>query len=418
MISTPLRRLSVVAFVGSAFAGPADASTAHPLASWTPGTLDIHHIQTGRGNATFIVAPDGTTILIDAGDLDPKGIEVANAPLRLAPRVPNASLRPGQWIARYICRMAPVGHRRIDYAIVTHFHADHFGAIVPASPWSATRAYRLSGITDVGDVLPIGTLIDRIQPGDPAPRDGASVHNYRAFARYLHDRRGTRLVPLALGRTDQITLRAPMAYPAFTVLGIKAGSRIMDGRGGIAAAFDPARAIGRDGAPQENPLSIALRLSYGRFDYYAGGDNTGLGESYAPDAIDTESAIAPRVGPIDAMALDHHGNRDGTNSGLLATLQPRVIVEQVYTTDQPGGEVVHRIASRSLWPGPRDLFATHVFDATRMALGPVLDRTVTGRDGHVLIRVAPGGDRYHVLLLDARATAPTVRQTFGPYPSR
>ncbi len=412
------RRLFVAALIGSAFAGPAGAATAHPLVPWTPGTLDIHHIQTGRGNATFIVAPDGTTVLIDAGDLDPKDIEVTNAPLKLAPAEPDASLRAGQWIARYIRQTAPVGHRRIDYAIITHFHADHFGAIVPASRWSATRAYRLSGITDVGDALPIGTLIDRVQPGDPAPRDDASVRNYRAFARYLHDRRGTRLVPLALGRIDQITLRAPEEYPAFKVLGIKAGSRIMDGHGGITAAFDPARAIGKDGVPQENPLSVALRLSYGRFDYYTGGDNTGLDESYAPDTIDTETAIAPFVGPVDAMALDHHGNRDGTNSGLLATLRPRVMVEQVYTTDQPGGEVVHRIASRSLWPGPRDLFATHVFDATKVALGPVLDRTVTGNGGHILIRVAPGGDSYQVLLLDARAKAPTVLKTFGPYRSR
>ena len=32
-----------------------------------PGTLDIHHISTGRGNATFFVLPDGTTLLVDAG---------------------------------------------------------------------------------------------------------------------------------------------------------------------------------------------------------------------------------------------------------------------------------------------------------------------------------------------------------------
>ncbi len=412
------RNLFVAAFVGSVIAGPTGAVPRHRLTPWTPGTLDIHHIHTGRGNATFIVAPDGTTILIDAGDLDPAGIEVANAPLKLAPAVPDAGLRPGQWIARYIRQTAPRDHRRIDYAILTHFHADHVGAVVPASPWSATRAYRLTGITDVGDVLPIGTLIDRFQPGDPAPRDDAGVRNYAAFARYLHDHRGTRLSPLSIGHTDQITLGAPAAYPTFKLLGIKAGVRIMDGHGGVTTAFDPARAIGKDGNPQENPLSIALRLSYGRFDYYTGGDNTGLDEPYAPDTIDTESAIAPLVGPIDAMALDHHGNRDGTNSGLLATLQPRVMVEQVYTTDQPGGEVVHRIASPALWPGPRDLFATHVFDATRVALGPVLDRTVTGEGGHVLIRVAPDGDSYRVLLLDARAQTPTVLRCFGPYLSR
>jgi len=29
-----------------------------PLPAWTPGTLDIHHISTGRGNSTLFVLPD------------------------------------------------------------------------------------------------------------------------------------------------------------------------------------------------------------------------------------------------------------------------------------------------------------------------------------------------------------------------
>ncbi|MET4898690.1 MBL fold metallo-hydrolase [Sphingomonadaceae bacterium jetA1] len=412
------RQLLVVALVGSVLAGPAGATAPTPLEPWSAGTLDIHHIQTGRGNATFIVAPDGTTILIDAGALDPKNIEFDNAPLKLAPAVPDASLRPGQWIARYIHQVAPTGHVRIDYAVITHFHTDHMGAIRPDSPWSATHAYRLTGIADVGDVLPIGTLIDRIQPGDPPPHDDASIRNYQAFARYLHDRRGSRLAPLAIGRTDQIALARPQDYPGFTILGVKAGSRVMDGHGGTRAAFDPTLARNADGSAQENPLSIALKLSYGAFDYYAGGDNTGLHEPYAPDAIDSETAIAPLVGPVDAMALDHHGNRDSTNSGILATLKPRVLVEQVYTTDQPGGEVVQRVASQALYPGQRDLFATWAFEATRIALGPILDRTLTASGGHVLIRVAPGGASYRVMLLDPRARTPMVVRTFGPYQSR
>ncbi|MEB0284354.1 MBL fold metallo-hydrolase [Sphingomonas sp. 10B4] len=407
--------------VGSAFAGPAGATTAPALLpAWTPGTLDIHHIQTGRGNSTFIVGPDGTTILIDAGALDPADIEVANAPLKLAPAVPNASLRPGQWIARYIHQTTPADHQRIDYAIITHFHTDHFGSVTPSSPWSATRAYRLSGITDVGDVLPIGVLIDRLQPGsgDPAPHDDLTIRNYYAFADFLKAKRGTRWMPLQLGTTAQIHLANTTAYPGFKVLGIKAGSRIMDGAGGSRAVFDPKRATAPDGSAMENPFSIALRLSYGSFDYYAGGDNTGLDEPYAPDAVDTESVIAPLVGPVDVMALDHHGNRDATNSHILENLRPRVMVEQVYTTDQPGGEVVHRIAAKGLYAGSRDIFATHLFPQTEEAIGPAMIRAFTASGGHVLVRVAPGGASYRVFLLDDLAVKPTIRAVFGPYQSR
>src|SRR5262245_37135503 len=44
----------------------------------TPGMLDIHQIQTGRGNAACLVFPDGTTMLIDAGAVpDRPGPELA-----------------------------------------------------------------------------------------------------------------------------------------------------------------------------------------------------------------------------------------------------------------------------------------------------------------------------------------------------
>jgi len=35
---------------------------------WTQGHLDIHQISTGRGNAALVILPDGTTLLVDAGD--------------------------------------------------------------------------------------------------------------------------------------------------------------------------------------------------------------------------------------------------------------------------------------------------------------------------------------------------------------
>ena len=39
------------------------------IAPWQPGTLDIHQISLGRGNAALYILPDGTTLLVDAGEL-------------------------------------------------------------------------------------------------------------------------------------------------------------------------------------------------------------------------------------------------------------------------------------------------------------------------------------------------------------
>ena len=53
----------------AAFAAFFQLATAQEyLPKWQEGYMDIHTIATGRGDATFIVMPDGTTLMIDAGD--------------------------------------------------------------------------------------------------------------------------------------------------------------------------------------------------------------------------------------------------------------------------------------------------------------------------------------------------------------
>jgi len=43
---------------------------------WHEGEMDLHHIYTGRGESNFMIFPDGTSMLVDAGDYDPKDYPV------------------------------------------------------------------------------------------------------------------------------------------------------------------------------------------------------------------------------------------------------------------------------------------------------------------------------------------------------
>jgi len=313
---------------------------------------------------------------------------------------------------------------RIDYALITHFHVDHYGFVRPGLPTSRLGDYVLTGITEVGDAIPIGTLIDRGFPDYTTPvpletRLGPTLANYRRFQAVQAARRGTVLATLDVGSDRQISLlHTPENYPGFHVLNVKANGEIADGHGGHRSILDPKATVAADGSYLENALSQALKITYGRFSYFTGGDMTGLGDGTVPDWYDTETPVSAVVGPVDVLTLDHHGNRDATNANFLRALQPRVIVQQSYVSDQPGGEVVHRLISPKLWPGPRDIFSTFVADETKVALGPWLTRALTSASGHIVVRVVSGGNQYFVYTVDDRTADMVVTSIHGPYESR
>jgi len=80
-------------------------------------------------------------------------------------------------------RHVPDSAVALDYALITHFHPDHYGAVTAASPASAKGPYRLSGMTEVGDALGIHTLLDRGWPdySYPTPLSDSTMANYRRF---------------------------------------------------------------------------------------------------------------------------------------------------------------------------------------------------------------------------------------------
>jgi hypothetical protein len=73
--------------------------------------------------------------------------------------------------------------------------------------------------------------------------------------------------------------------------------------------------------------------------------------------------------------------------------------------------------SDRLYPGPRDIFATNMLDANRLVIGPLLDRLKSAQ-GHIVIRVEPGGATFRVIVLDDAAETYRVKTVHGPYQSR
>ena len=395
-------------------AGAATAQViGEPFPAWTPGTLDIHQISTGRGNCAFFVLPDRTTLVVDAGELN------GDNP-RFAPARPNGSRPAGAWLVGYIRHMHPRKHSvTIDYALLTHFHGDHMGTVANDSPRALSGAYRLTGITRIGDEIPIHKMLDRGWPdyAYPSPLKNRTIQNYRAFLDWQRQNNGLTAERFHPGRNDQIVLvNEPDTYPSFEVRNVMANGEIWAGDGNATHHHFPAMKPADDFRPVENMSSAGFRLSYGRFDYFTGGDIPGIAMEGQPDWYDVETRVAQAVGPVDVSVLNHHGYMDSQNAYFVATLRPRVWILPVWDSAHPTHRIWYRLQSSFLYPGPRGVFATNMHEANRLVVVG-LDRLKSDR-GHVVVRVEPGGERYHVIILDDSAETYTVTAVHGPYESR
>ena len=391
-----IRTFAVGALCVLATAFSANAQTPEYLPEWKEGYLDIHTIATGRGDAALIVMPDGTSMMIDAGDnAKPKDIQH-----------PDDTKKPGDWQAVYIKHFLSQlpGNGNLDYAMVTHFHNDHIGTAKDALP--GTNGFDLSGITLVGDRIHFNKLVDRAYPDYDFPSrqnvlnaDKGFMEQYIKFAEYSASH-GTEVEKFRIGDKKQfVPVHDPKKFAKnFEIRNLAANGEVWTGKGlksvkmysGDPCLFD------------ENMNSCAIRLRYGKFSYYNGGDLSGGNlPIYKCQERDFETPVAKICGKVTVMKANHHGYFDTCNGFFMQTLAPQVIIIDARSENHPTAATMTRISDPQVWRGDRDYYITG--DRPRKKLGEELWSKFKPW-GHIVIRVYPGGNSYQVFVLDADTT--------------
>ena len=366
------------------------------LPEWKEGYLDIHTIATGRGDAALIIMPDGTSMMIDAGD---------NAKAKDTQH-PDATKKPGEWQAIYIKHFLSQlpDKENLDYAMVTHLHNDHIGTIKDALP--GTNGYALSGITLVGELIHFNKFVDRGYPDYNFPSrknvlraDEGFIEEYEKFVHHTVEN-GTVAEKFDVGSKKQFTMvHNPKKYAnEFEIRNLAGNGEVWKGRGHKAEKM-------YSGDPtlfDENMNSCAIRLRYGKFTYFNGGDLSGGNwPLYKSQERDFETPVAKVCGKVTVMKANHHGYYDTCNAFFMQTLSPQVIVIDARSQNHPVPSTMTRISDPQVWRGDRDYYIT--VDQARKKLGEELWSKFKPW-GHIVIRVAPGGDSYQVFVLDADST--------------
>jgi competence protein ComEC len=251
-------------------------------------TLKIYFIDVEGGQSTLVVTAAGESLLIDTGFPSDDAV----IPPAFGAK-PGASAE-GRDPRRILAAARDAGVRRIDYLLLTHFHADHDG-----------------GVVELSKLLPIRAFIDHGAPGPGA--DAAVPGTEELYHAYLKVRgKGRHIEPKAGDRLPLEGVEAVIVAAAGAGL-----ARPLPGAGGANPACSG------EGLPAqektENPRSTAVRLQYGNFRFLDVGDLSGppLFALTCPDNL---------IGESDVYLIAHHAGADAADPSLFMAVKPLVAV--------------------------------------------------------------------------------------------
>ncbi|MDE1162725.1 MAG: MBL fold metallo-hydrolase [Acidobacteriaceae bacterium] len=373
-----------------------EAALHQPLPAWSEGYFDIHHIDTARGNATLLIFPDGTTMLIDAGAVP----NLTDGTINPA-RPDGTTLRPGQVLAEYILAHAPA--KKLDYFLNTHNHGDH-----------------INGLYDVAAALPIDSFIDRSYPtwapGQQPPK-GPDEDRYLAFLKS----QGRKVEAAKVGSTQQIVERGKRSSKsAFSARILSANGNVWNRETGkIEPHLDRLPAAG-SAHGYENNFSVATRFEYGAFSYFTGGDLCCDTFDGRRPELDIESPVARSCGRVEVAVADHHGYFDACGPEFVKSLDAQAYVIPSWDIGHPGSAQMQRM--EGAWDFNNGKAVHDVFAIELLPQNALMNRRFSGqlksKSGHVVVRVAPGGKTYSIYTLDATVEQGNITGVFGPYTSR
>lgn len=418
-----------------------EAQVGKVIPAWKEGELDIHFVNTTTGECTYVIMPDGTQLLLDAAGSEVSTGNVGstiNTGIRQRwDPTKDASFRAGAFIADYIRKtMEWTGNDRIDYVLTSHFHNDHIGGAssMPVSDKSST--YKKASMAEILDVFPIVKFLDRGYPDYNYPFDVASqssnaanIRNYINAVKWHVANSGMKAEQFKAGSSSQIVLqRKPADYPDFEVRNLAVNGDIWTGSGeNSKSTFPPLDKItvanpkdvqNGDNCPEENHLSAAVRISYGSFDYFGGGDLQYNGLSTF-SWKDIETPVAKVCGEVEVMKADHHGTNNTNGYGFKNTcwamryLNPQCWVVNSWTDEHPRKVTFEGVTG--LIPN-LNVFITNTCTGQKSYSN--YTKNVKGADGHIVVRVSKGGAEYRVFVLSDLDGKMTVKSISGPYVCR
>lgn len=373
------------------------------LPAWEEGYLDIHYINTARGECAFYILPDGTTLIVDVGEVS---ITFGENPIS---QRPNIHVRPYITYTNYIRHFMPKGKASIDYCQISHFHIDHFGDQRIEAEVNPI-GYRKIGALALYDEIPFKHILDRAYPDyvadskTPDIDDDKLIDDWKTLIKWGETNGRLSAVRFAPGEEQIILLNNKAKYSTFRILNICANGYVYrNNTSGVAGVYDGTTDSG-------NPTSCGFHLRYGDFDHMSCGDLSSAPQNRV--ALYYRDFIGE--GHLDTFKGHHHLSYNSWGSGMRNNnFNPQVVVNQNFYKKQPDSD----LCLNYVLPKVKDLLTTNA-PPDALTESPDLYSKISGYNGHIVVRVNPGGGSFNVYMLDDSDFEYRVKSIHGPYTSK
>ena len=254
------------------------------------------------------------------------------------------------------------------------------------------------------------TLLDRGYPSYGEDKtilapESSATNNYIAFVRHATAQKGLKAERIEVGSDSQVRLLTDPSYDC-RLLNIVGNGRYMtrDGSGN--------RIVEQQTIDGENPASCGFHLQYGKFDCIACGDLT--------SAPQNRMAYYYRdfVGSLEVFKANHHLSANSWGSQMQKNaFSPRVILNESFSNYQPDKGLLQSILTgqfeNNTYVWTKDIFLTNAH-ADLLGEYPDLFRQ-TQYNGHIVVRVAPGGNEFMVYMLGDADFEYRIKSIHGPF---
>jgi hypothetical protein len=200
----------------------------------------------------------------------------------------------------------------------------------------------------------------------------------------------------------------------FEVRNIVSSGKVWTGKGDKIQKFFP-EIFPKEQSIDENKCSAGIRITYGDFDYFNGGDLSGRLPMNTESWRDIEIPVGKAVGPVEVCEANHHAWIDAMSEPFLSSVKAQVIVIQVWNARHLNLSVMNSMSNKNLNPNLKHIIPTNIPEISKAYLGDKELKKVSGDGGHIVLKVAQGGKQYSVILLTTEDESFRVKSIYGPY---